>query len=147
MLNDLDVQSYNALFGQALNTHRAAIGLPPVDNVRAHILTDHPWLAADTALARITPCVKPCPAANSAGPDGAAGLGPLGAPRTPGANAPNQFNGFRSQLISRYAGPSQLVRRSAEWSCPSARRSGRGGCIRRVRLPRAQLRQARAVIR
>ncbi len=90
VLNDLDVQSYNALFGQALNTHRAAIGLPPVDNVRAHILTDHPWLAADTALARITPCVKPCPAANSAGPDGAAGLGPLGAPRTPGANAPNR---------------------------------------------------------
>ena len=51
VLNDLNVQSYNALFGEALNTHRASIGLPPVDNVRAHILTDHPWLAADPTLA------------------------------------------------------------------------------------------------
>jgi vancomycin aglycone glucosyltransferase len=47
VLNDLDVQSCNALFGVALNTHRASIGLPPVDNVRDHILTDQPWLAAD----------------------------------------------------------------------------------------------------
>jgi vancomycin aglycone glucosyltransferase len=51
VLNDLDVQSYNALFGEALNTHRASIGLPPVDNVRAHILSDQPWLAADPTLA------------------------------------------------------------------------------------------------
>jgi len=51
VLNDLDAQSYNALFGVALNTHRASIGLPPVDNVRAHILGDHPWLAADPTLA------------------------------------------------------------------------------------------------
>ncbi len=51
VLNDLDVQSYNALFGEALNSHRASIGLPPVDNVRDHILTDHPWLAADPTLA------------------------------------------------------------------------------------------------
>jgi len=29
----------------------AEVGLPPVDNVRAHILTGHPWLAADPALA------------------------------------------------------------------------------------------------
>ncbi len=50
-LNDLDVQSYNALFGAALNTHRALVGLPPVDNVRAHILGDQPWLAADPTLA------------------------------------------------------------------------------------------------
>ena len=51
VLDDLDAQSYNALFGAALNTHRASIGLPPVDNVRAHILGDHPWLAADPTLA------------------------------------------------------------------------------------------------
>ena len=51
VLNDLDVQSYNALFGEALNTHRASVGLPPVDNVRAHILGDRPWLAADPTLA------------------------------------------------------------------------------------------------
>ena len=51
VLDDLDVQSYNAVYGPALNTHRAAIGLPPVDNVRAYILGDRPWLAADPVLA------------------------------------------------------------------------------------------------
>ncbi len=39
------------LYGPALNTKRASIGLPPVDNVRNFILTDHPWLAADPTLA------------------------------------------------------------------------------------------------
>jgi len=38
------------LYGEALNRHRAAIGLPPVDNVRDHVLTDRPWLAADPTL-------------------------------------------------------------------------------------------------
>jgi vancomycin aglycone glucosyltransferase len=51
VLDDLDVQGYNAVYGPALNTHRAAIGLPPVDNVRAYILGDRPWLAADPILA------------------------------------------------------------------------------------------------
>jgi vancomycin aglycone glucosyltransferase len=51
VLNDLDVQSYNALFGESLNTHRASVGLPLVNNVRNHILTDQPWLAADQTLA------------------------------------------------------------------------------------------------
>ena len=41
----------NALYGEALNRHRAAIGLPPVDNVRDHVLTDQVWLAADPVLA------------------------------------------------------------------------------------------------
>ena len=50
-LNDLDVQSYNAVYGPALNTHRVANGLPPVDNVRDYIIGDHPWLAADPVLA------------------------------------------------------------------------------------------------
>ncbi len=50
VLNDLDIQNYNALYGPALNTHRASIGLPPVDNVRDHVITDHPWLAADPIL-------------------------------------------------------------------------------------------------
>ena len=50
VLNDLDIQNYNALFGDALNVHRASIGLPPVDNVRDHVITDHPWLAADPIL-------------------------------------------------------------------------------------------------
>jgi vancomycin aglycone glucosyltransferase len=50
VLNDLNIQNYNALFGDALNTHWASIGLPPVDNVRDHVYTDHPWLAADPIL-------------------------------------------------------------------------------------------------
>ncbi|GGP54618.1 glycosyltransferase [Saccharothrix coeruleofusca] len=45
-----DAQRVNALYGEALNSHRAAIGLPPVDNVRDHVLTDRPWLAADPVL-------------------------------------------------------------------------------------------------
>jgi vancomycin aglycone glucosyltransferase len=51
LLDALDVESYNALFGAALNTHRALVGLSPVDDVRAHILGDQPWLAADPTLA------------------------------------------------------------------------------------------------
>jgi vancomycin aglycone glucosyltransferase len=43
VLNDLDVQSYNALFGEALNTHRAAIGLPPVDNAPTSSPTTRGW--------------------------------------------------------------------------------------------------------
>ncbi|GAB3711939.1 glycosyltransferase [Amycolatopsis oliviviridis] len=45
-----DAQRVNALYGGALNEHRAAIGLPPVDNVRDHVFTDRPWLAADAVL-------------------------------------------------------------------------------------------------
>jgi vancomycin aglycone glucosyltransferase len=51
VLWDLNAQSYNALFGGALNTHRASVGLPPVDHVRDYLLGDHPWLAADPVLA------------------------------------------------------------------------------------------------
>jgi vancomycin aglycone glucosyltransferase len=51
VLNDLDVQNHNALFGEMVNTHRAQVGLPPVDNVRDYVFTDHPWLAADPTLA------------------------------------------------------------------------------------------------
>jgi vancomycin aglycone glucosyltransferase len=50
VLNELDIQNYNAVYGGALNTHRVSIGLPPVDNVRDHVITDHPWLAADPIL-------------------------------------------------------------------------------------------------
>jgi vancomycin aglycone glucosyltransferase len=49
-LDDLAIQGYNAVFGPALNNHRASIGLPPVDNVRDHVFTGHPWLAADRVL-------------------------------------------------------------------------------------------------
>jgi vancomycin aglycone glucosyltransferase len=50
VLWDLDAQHVNALSGAALNTRRASIGLPPVDNVRDYAFTDHPWLAADPIL-------------------------------------------------------------------------------------------------
>jgi vancomycin aglycone glucosyltransferase len=45
-----DAERVNALYGDALNSHRAAIGLPPVDNVRDYVFTDQPWLAADPTL-------------------------------------------------------------------------------------------------
>ncbi|MFE5720498.1 glycosyltransferase [Streptomyces erythrochromogenes] len=47
---DLDAQSINALFGEALNTNRASICLPPVDNVRDYAFGDRPWLATDPVL-------------------------------------------------------------------------------------------------
>lgn len=47
---DLDAENINALFGEALNTNRASIGLPPVDDVRAYAFGDHPWLATDPVL-------------------------------------------------------------------------------------------------
>jgi vancomycin aglycone glucosyltransferase len=46
-----DAERVNALYGEPLNTHRAAIGLTPVDNVRDYVLTNQPWLAADPILA------------------------------------------------------------------------------------------------
>ena len=49
-LNALDIENYNALYGGPLNAHRASFGLPPVDNVRDHVTTDHPWLATDPVL-------------------------------------------------------------------------------------------------
>ncbi|MFJ1936544.1 glycosyltransferase [Kitasatospora sp. NPDC088160] len=46
----LDAESINALFGAALNTNRASIGLPPVDDVRDYVIGDRPWLATDPVL-------------------------------------------------------------------------------------------------
>jgi vancomycin aglycone glucosyltransferase len=51
VLWDRDVQDAQAVFGEAINTHRVSIGLPPVDNVRDLVFTDRPWLAADPVLA------------------------------------------------------------------------------------------------
>ncbi|MFC7263924.1 glycosyltransferase [Streptomyces lutosisoli] len=50
VLWEQDAQRVNVLYGEALNSHRAAIGLPPVDSVRDHVLTGRPWLAADATL-------------------------------------------------------------------------------------------------
>jgi vancomycin aglycone glucosyltransferase len=51
VLWDRDVQVMNELFGEGLNALRASAGLPKVDNVRDHCITDRPWLAADPVLA------------------------------------------------------------------------------------------------
>jgi vancomycin aglycone glucosyltransferase len=50
VLWDLEAESLNAVFGPPINSHRASIGLPPVDDVRDHVFTDRPWLAADPTL-------------------------------------------------------------------------------------------------
>ncbi len=45
-----DAERFKDLFGSALNSHRASLGLIPVDDVRSHVFTDQPWLAADPTL-------------------------------------------------------------------------------------------------
>ncbi|MEU9004251.1 glycosyltransferase [Streptomyces sp. NPDC048551] len=45
-----DADRVDALYGEALARHRAAIGLPPVAGVRDHVFTGRPWLAADATL-------------------------------------------------------------------------------------------------
>ncbi|MEU7563289.1 glycosyltransferase [Streptomyces eurythermus] len=47
---ELDARNVNALFREALDTHRASLGLPPVDDVRAYVVGDRPWLASDPFL-------------------------------------------------------------------------------------------------
>src|SRR5262249_10588393 len=44
-------ERFDDLFGPALNSHRASLGLAPVADVRSHMFTDRPWLAADATLA------------------------------------------------------------------------------------------------
>ncbi|MFE9680447.1 glycosyltransferase [Streptomyces sp. NPDC006285] len=51
VLWDRDAQDVQAVFGEVINTHRASVGLPSVDNLRDHVFTDRPWLAADPVLA------------------------------------------------------------------------------------------------
>jgi vancomycin aglycone glucosyltransferase len=46
-----DAESFNATFGAVLNAHRASLGLAPVDDVRSHVFSERPWLAADPTLA------------------------------------------------------------------------------------------------
>lgn len=50
VLWELDSEKVDALYRTPLNTHRAAVGLPPVDSVRAHVFSDRPWLATDPIL-------------------------------------------------------------------------------------------------
>ena len=46
-----DAERVNALYREPLNRGRASLGLPPVSNVRDHVITRQPWLAADPVLA------------------------------------------------------------------------------------------------
>ncbi|WP_433041640.1 glycosyltransferase [Dactylosporangium sp. CS-033363] len=50
-LDAIDVANHNAFLREPLNEHRAAAGLPPVDDVRAFVRGEQPWLAADPTLA------------------------------------------------------------------------------------------------
>jgi vancomycin aglycone glucosyltransferase len=45
-----DLRRFNERWSGVLNSHRAAIGLPPIDDVRRYVLTERPWLAADATL-------------------------------------------------------------------------------------------------
>jgi vancomycin aglycone glucosyltransferase len=45
-----DAARFNALFGAALNAQRASLGLASITDVRSHMLTERPWLAADPTL-------------------------------------------------------------------------------------------------
>jgi vancomycin aglycone glucosyltransferase len=47
---DLDAESNNALFGEALNSSRTKYGLPRVEDVRQYVVGDKPWLATDPTL-------------------------------------------------------------------------------------------------
>ncbi|WP_435240488.1 glycosyltransferase [Streptomyces cucumeris] len=46
-----DAARWNTQWGAALTARRAAVGLPPVEEVRDHLFTRTPWLAADPVLA------------------------------------------------------------------------------------------------
>lgn len=45
-----DARRFNDLFGAAVNARRAALGLPEISDVRSHMMTEQPWLAADSTL-------------------------------------------------------------------------------------------------
>ncbi|MFC6015941.1 glycosyltransferase [Plantactinospora solaniradicis] len=45
-----NARRFHETFGSLLNSHRASVGLAPVSDIRSHIFTDRPWLAADPTL-------------------------------------------------------------------------------------------------
>jgi vancomycin aglycone glucosyltransferase len=51
VLWDQNIQVMNEIFGEGLNSLRARVGLTKLENVRDHVFTDRPWLAADPLLA------------------------------------------------------------------------------------------------
>lgn len=46
-----DAQRWNAMWRDPINARRSTLGLAPIDDVRSHVLTGAPWLAADPVLA------------------------------------------------------------------------------------------------
>ena len=48
---EADARRWNEDWGEAIATQRAELGLAAVEDVRGHVLTPRPWLAADPALA------------------------------------------------------------------------------------------------
>jgi vancomycin aglycone glucosyltransferase len=48
---DRDSERFADAFGPALNAHRGLLGLEPVGDVRGHVFTNRPFLAADPVLA------------------------------------------------------------------------------------------------
>ncbi|MCB1669980.1 MAG: glycosyltransferase family 1 protein [Pseudomonadales bacterium] len=48
---DQDAARWNGMWLEALNSNRNRLKLPPLADVRSHVLTEAPWLAADPALA------------------------------------------------------------------------------------------------
>lgn len=45
-----DAVRWNETWREPINARRAALGLAPIDDVRSHVHTPHPWLAADPVL-------------------------------------------------------------------------------------------------
>ena len=50
VLWDIDAENLRALYGPALDTHRAVMGMAPIEDVRGYILGDRPFLATDPVL-------------------------------------------------------------------------------------------------
>ena len=50
VLWELNAKQFNEMHGEALNAHRASVGLPLVDDVRTFTFTEQPWLATDPIL-------------------------------------------------------------------------------------------------
>ncbi len=46
-----DARRWNEMWASLIDSHRAALDLPPVRDVRGYVHTDRPWLAADATLA------------------------------------------------------------------------------------------------
>ena len=46
-----DARRWDDTWSTLINPQRVSLGLPPIDDVRSYVHTDHPWLAADPTVA------------------------------------------------------------------------------------------------